>query len=462
MPRSNQKYDFDVIIIGSGAGGGVAAHIWAREHHSVAIVEDDTIGGECPNYGCVPTKALLKSAEIYDEAKHGSKYGVRGSNLTFNYPTVKKWKDLAVHRTGTSTGDRAFEEEGINVLRGHAHFVGPHELSVSGRRYSARKFLIATGTTDFVPPVEGLKETGYIGYRDAINLKSPPKSLFVIGGGAIGLEFSQLFSIFGTKVQIAEMAPHILPREDPEVGGLVAALFERDRKMKVHTSTKVVRVEKDRTMKVVHFEKDGRMHSTKVDEIMLAAGKVANTDLGLVNAGVEYDRRSIKTDKHMQTTAKHIFAAGDVAGPYMFTHMASYQSRIAAHNMFRNKNNWVEAKYHAVPRAVFVSPEVAGVGMTETEANAQGIKVDIGAVPISVVGRSNTADMRDGFVKVIAKKGSGRILGASIVAPHAGEMIHELALAATHGLTAAHIESTIHAFPTWSEAVRVACAKIAK
>ena len=281
----------------------------------------------------------------------------------------------------------------------------------------------------------------------------------VLGGGAIGCEFAQLFSIFGTKVHIAEMAPRLLFREDSDVGGIVAALFERDRDIKVHTSTKVVAVEKKAGKKIVHFEKEGQPYTLKVDDILLAAGKVANTDLGLDNAGVEYDRRGVKVDTTMQTSAKHIYAAGDVTGKFMFTHTAAYQSRIAAHNILHKDK--VHAKYHAVPRCVFVSPEVAAVGMTEEEAKEKKIKYKVGAVPISVIGRANTSDVQNGFVKVIATKKGGVIIGASIVSPHAGEMIHELALAVNHGLTVHHIESTIHAFPTWSEAIRTACAKIA-
>lgn len=454
-----KKYDYDLIVIGSGAGGGVTAHIAARAGKKVAIIEDEKVGGECPNYGCIPTKALLHSAEIYEAAKNGSKYGIRASATSFHYPTIKKWKDLAVAHTGTAEGDKAYEAEGIDIIKGHAHFIDSHTVSVAKKRFSAKKYLVATGTKNFVPPVKGLEEAGYLTYRQAIDLKSPPKSLLVLGGGAIGCEFAQFFSIFGTKVHIAEMAPRLLFREDADVGNIVGALFERDRDIKVHTSTKVVAVEKKSGKKVVHFEKDGEPYSLKVDEILLAAGKVANTDLGLDNAGVKYDRRGIKVGDTMQTSASHIYAAGDVTGGYMFTHMASYESRIAAHNILHKDT--VHAKYHAVPRCVFISPEVASVGLTEEEVKEKKIKYKVGAVPISILGRANTSDIQDGFVKVLATKKGGVIIGASIVSPHAGEMIHELALAVNHGLTVHHIESTIHAFPTWSEAIRTACAKIA-
>lgn len=459
--RRDHVYDYDLIVIGSGAGGGVSAHIAARAGKKVAVIEDDTIGGECPNFGCVPTKALLQAAEYYRSAIAAKDFGIRVSAVNFNYPTIKKWKDLAVMRTGTADGDRAYAADGIAVIKSHAHFINPFEISTGHRRLSASKFLIATGTRNFIPPIEGLEEAGFITYRDAIDLTKPLRSVFIIGGGAIGCEFAELFATFGAKVTIAEFAPHLLPKEDVEVGELIAAVFEHNRGVDVRTSSEVLSVHKKGGKKVVHFKQDGKVHSASVDEILVATGKVANTDLGLENAGVKYDRRAIQVNPYMQTTAKHIFAAGDVAGPYMFTHMASYQSRVAANNMFHPRSKWVKADYHAVPRCVFVTPEAASVGLTEEEIKAKGWKYEVGTAPVSIIGRANTSNEDVGFVKVMAAKDSGVLLGASIVSPRAGEVLHELTLAIQHGLTAADVANTIHAFPTWSETVRIACSKIA-
>lgn len=460
MTQRNHVYDYDLIIIGSGAGGGVAAHIATRQGKKVAIIEDDAVGGECPNFGCVPTKALLQAAEHYKNAQKAKRFGIKLSTLNFNYATIKKWKDEAVRRTGATEGDRAYAAEGIAVIKSHAHFINPFEVSTGQRRLSAPKFLIATGTQNFIPPIDGLEEAGYITYRDAIDLTKPLKSVFVIGGGAIGCEFAELFASFGAKVSMAEFAPHLLPKEDAEVGELIAAVFEHNLDMNVYTNTEVVSVHKKAGKKVVHYKKDGHVHTARVDEILVATGKVANTNVGLENAGVKYDRRSIHVNNYMQTSAKHIFAAGDVAGPYMFTHMASYQSRIAAHNLFSPRKSWVKADYHAVPRCVFVTPEAASVGLTEEEIKTKGWKYKVGTAPVSVIGRANTTDEDIGFVKVIAAQ-SGVLLGASIVSPRAGEMIHELTLAIQKRLSAQDIVDTIHAFPTWSEAVRIACAKVA-
>lgn len=450
-------FDFDLLVIGTGSGGGVAAHTAAKAGKKVAVIEADTLGGECPNYGCVPTKSLLKAAEVYETARGGERFGIKAKELSFDYKAIRAWKDAAVDHTGTEEGEQFYKSLGIKVIHGYAHFIDPWTVSVGGLRYHAKNFLIATGTKSVVPPIPGLAETGFITYREAIDLTKPLGSVFVIGGGAIGCEFAHLFQVFGSKVHIADIAPRLLCLEDPEVGELVGALMEQ-RGISVHTSAKIVRVAKNGSQKTVSFEKDGHTHRVTVDEVLLSSGKAANTDLGLENAGVEYDRGGIKTNDFMQTTAKHIYAAGDVVGPYRFTHTASYQSRIAAHNMYHREKK-VKARYYAVPRCVFISPEVASVGVSEQQLIDKKYPYQVGAVPITVVGRANTSGVDSGFVKVLASK-HGVIVGASIVGPNAGEMIHELTLAVQHRMTARQISETIHAFPTWSEAVRSACQRL--
>ncbi len=451
------EVDFDLIVLGTGAGGGVASHIAARAGKKVAVIEPDKVGGECPNYGCVPTKALLHAAETYGRAKDSEHFGVQTGKVSFDYKFIKAWKDRAVRRTGTSEGAGIYEEEGIELIRGMAHFINPWTVSVHGKRYTARKFLIATGTKQIVPPIPGLEDTGFITSRQAIDLTSLPKSIFIIGGGAIGCEFAQLFSTFGAQVHVGEMFPRLIGLEDPEVGELLGALFEV-RGMGVHTGVRITRVAKQGSNKIVYFEKDGQTNHVVVDEIMLSTGKAPNTELGLENAGVEYSRLGIDVNRFMQTTSKHIYAAGDVVGPYRFTHTASYQSRLAAHNMFHTKIKY-GARYNAVPRCVFVEPEIACVGATEQQLQNAGVRYQTAGVPISVIGRSNTSDYDTGFVKVIADK-RGFLLGASIASPRAGEMIHELTLAIHQRMKAKTVAETIHAFPTWSEAVRLACQKI--
>lgn len=451
------KFDYDLIVIGSGSGGGVAAHIAVSKGKKVAVVEEDKVGGECPNYGCVPTKALLQAAEAYHTTvERGKEFGLKASNVSFNWQAIKRYKDKAVERTGTSHGKETFAKMGISLLKGRAHFISPHEISTGKKRYTARRFLIATGTKDVTPPIEGLEKVGYITYKGAATLPKLPKSLFVIGGGAIGTEFTQLFNTLDVKVTQADIAPRLLPHEEPETSEFVQEIFKQNG-ITVLIDTKVVKVEKSQSKKLVTYVKDGKVGTKLVDEVMVAAGKSPNVDLGLVNAGVEFDKHGIKTNDMMQTKAKHIYAAGDVVGPYAFTHMAAYQSKIAAHNMFSRRK--VIAKYHAVPRCTFLRPEVASVGMTEEEANVRGIKIKVNSVPISIIGRSNTSNEQDGFVKVITSK-TNVVIGGTVVAPRGGEMMHELAIAVQNGLKAEDIAATIHAYPTWSEAVRIACAGI--
>ncbi len=456
--REPKKTDYDLIVIGTGSGGGTAAHMTNLNGKKVAVVEQEVMGGECPNFGCIPTKALLQAAETLDTIRRADDFAIKvKGEPEVDYPALKKWKDKAVWNTGTHAGEESYKEDGIDVLKGHAHFIDPWTLSVKGKRYTARRFLIATGTHDFVPPIPGLKESGYIGYREALDFTKAPKKLFIIGGGAIGCEFTEIFSTFGVQVHIAEAGERLLGKEDKEIGELVEALFEH-KGVSVHVDSKVIKVEKKGSQKVVHVETHGKVSKVTVDEVMLAAGKLPNIDLGLENAGVDYDeRRGIKVNREMQTTADHIYAAGDVTGGYMFTHTATYQSRIAASNMFSNLKH--HADYSAVPRCVFISPEVAAVGKTEAELKEAGVDYQVGAVPISILGRANTSQADTGFVKLLADK-KGRLLGGSIVAPRAGEMIHELTLAVQWRMKASKLVWTIHAFPTWSQAVRTAANKI--
>jgi len=456
---AKHKYDYDLIVLGSGGGGSVAALIAAGDGRRVALVEPAEMGGECPNWGCVPTKSLLHAAEIYDAARHGQRFGIRASTLSYNYPSLKAWKDLAVQRTGTSEGKQLYESEGIKVLTGEAHFLNAHEVTVNRHHYSAENFLIATGTHNFIPPIEGLQKTGFITFKEAVDLTRPPKSLFIIGAGSVGCEFAELFAIFGTKVHLSDITPRILTKEDGEVSELVRLIFETERGMNVLTNTKVLRVAKEGLAKRVYYQQGASEKSVKVDEILIATGKLANVDIGLENARVEYTPRGISVNEYMQTTTKNIYAAGDVVGPYMFTHTAIYQSRLAANNMFRKQR--VAADYRAVPRVIYINPEIASVGLSEDECIKHDLKVKKAVTPIAIIGRANTSNVDKGLVKVITDM-RGVLIGASIVSPRAGEMIHELTLAIQMRLTAGDVANTIHAFPTWSEGVRTACNKVSR
>lgn len=460
LPFKKKKYDYDLIVIGSGSGGSVGAHYARSLGKKVLIFEKGAIGGECPNFACVPTKALLHAAHVYETAKNARMYGVNATHTTFNYHAVKKWKDLVVSRTGAHEGHQSFEKDGIEVIEHKATFVSPHEVEAGGKRYSARKFLIGSGSEVFIPPIEGLKEAGYITYKDAVEMEEAPSSILIFGGGAVGCEFAQIFSTFGSKVTLVNRSDQLLGKEDKEVRELVKALFE-NKGITVLTGTTVPKIEKHGHKKIVHFQQGDKQSFGEFDEVLIATGKVPLLDFTPEKARIKTDKGRISVNKHLQTTNPNVFAAGDVVGPYLFTHTGYYQSHIAAHNAFAKKSKWLKPDYTVVPRCVFVYPEVALVGITEEEAIEKKMKYKKGIVAMSAFGRSNTANDFDGFVKVVTDK-SGVIIGGSIVAPRAGEMIHEIALAIKLEAEAKDLADMIHAYPTYSEAVKVACSLVAK
>jgi pyruvate/2-oxoglutarate dehydrogenase complex dihydrolipoamide dehydrogenase (E3) component len=450
-------FDYDLIVIGSGAGGSAAAAIAAREGKKVALIEAGTFGGESPNWGDIPTKALLHAALAYDDAKGAIRFGIRSSAVGYNYPSLLQWKELAVKRTGAGNNRHYYESQGVTTYAGSAHFLSPHEITVNRRHLSGERFLIATGAHPALPDIVGLEDTGYLTPRTILELTRPPKSLYVIGGSSVALELAQLMAIFGTQVYIAEIAARLLPKEDAEVGELMERLLSEQKGVVSLTQTRTLSVEKDGMGRRVTYMRGGVEKSVRVDEVLVAAGRMPNVDLGLENASVAYTPKGIEVNDYLQTTARHIYAAGDVLGRSTPTHTALLQSRIAAHNLF-NKTK-VIPDYTATPRLTFTSPAVASVGLNEDDCLRRDLPVNTAIAPLNIVARSNVSDFRDGFVKIITDK-KGVLLGATVVSPAAGEVIHELGLAVKYQLTAAQLAETPHVFLSWSEAVRVAAAKI--
>ena len=450
-------FDYDLIVIGSGAGGSAAATIAARAGKRVAIIEADTFGGDSPNWSDVPTKALLHAAQLYDEARHGARFGLRSGALGYNYPSIRAWKELAVKRTGAGGNRRYYENEGISTFNGVAHFLSPNEITVNRRHLSASHFLVATGSHWVAPNIQGLNEVSYLTPRTILEAMRPPKSLFIIGGGTIGVEIAQLMAIFGTKVYIAEIASRLLPREDEEVGVLMERLLKEQKGATILTQTRTLAVVKDGMGKRVTYTRGGVEKSVRVDDVLIATGRVPSVDLGLENASVAYTPKGIEVNEHLQTSARHIFAAGDVLGHDSHTHTAILESRVAANNMLHK--NKVTPDYTATPRLTFTHPGIASVGLSEDDCLKRDLAINKAVAPLNIIARSNTSDFRDGFVKIITDK-KGVILGATVVAPHAAEIIHELALAVKMQLNARDLAMTPHAFLSWSEAVRVAAAKL--
>lgn len=452
------KFDFDLIVIGSGAGGSAAATIAAREGKRVAIVEADTFGGNSPNWGDVPIKSLLHAAHLYDQARRGSRFGIRSGAMSYNYPSLHNWKKLAVKRTGAGDNRAYYDNQGITTLHGLAHFLTPHEINVNRRHYSAQSFIIATGADWKIPDIQGSDSTPLMTPRKLLDSTRLPKSLYIVGGGTTGVEIAQLMSIFGVKVIIADVASRLLPDYETEAGELLEKILVKQKNVHVLTQARTVAIEKENIAHRVTYSRGGHEHSLRVDQVLVCAGRKPNVDLGLENAGVTYTDKGIVVDDHLRTTAKHIYATGDVLGEVSgHTHTALMQSRIAAHNILTKKK--ISPDYTATPHVIFTYPSIASVGLTEDDCLRRDLHVNKSLVPLSVIARSNVSDFNDGFVKLIANK-RGVLIGATIMAPDAGESIHELALAIKHGLTTAEIANTPHAFLTWSEAIRVAASKI--
>ena len=456
MPKKTQ-FDYDLIVIGSGAGGSGAATLAAKAGKRVAIVEADTFGGDSPNWSDVPIKALLHAAQLYDEARHGARFGLRSSTLGYNYPSLRAWKDLAVKRTGAGGNRKYYENQGIATYHGRAHFLSPNEITVNRRHVSARHFIIATGSEWITPDIQGLKSIAFLTPRTVLESIRPPKSLFVIGAGTSGVEIAQLMAIFGTKVYLADIASRILPQEDEEVGALLERLLKEQKGVTSLTQTRVLSVVKDGIQKRVTFMRGTATKSVKVDEVLVATGRSPLTDLGLENANVSYTGRGIEVNDFLQTTAKHIFAAGDVLGRDGQTYAALLESRVAASNILSKTKT--KPDYTASPRLTFTHPGIASVGLSEDDCLKRDLRINKALAPLNMIARSNTSDFRDGFVKIITDK-KGTVLGATVVAPHASEIVHELALAVKYELTAAELAATPHAFLSWSEAVRVAAARL--
>lgn len=452
------EFDYDLIVIGSGAGGSVAATIAAGEKKRVALVESDVFGGESPNFSDVPINALLTVANLLDDAKHAAKFGLRTATIGYNYPSIRSWKELAVRRTGAGGNRRYYENRGISVYSGQAHFLSPNEVSVNRRHLSAHNFLIATGSTWVIPNIPGLDMIKYFTPRTIFEAIRPPKSLLIIGGGDSGVEIAHIMSIFGTKVYIVEQDKRLLPCRDKEVGEAIERILNDQKGVTTLTSSRVTLVEKDGLGKRVIISRAGEEKSVRVDEILVAAGRTPTTDLGLENAGVKYSAaKGIAVNEYLQTNIDHIYAAGDVIGHNCHTHTALFESQVAANNIFHRAKATID--YLATPSVLFINPGIASVGLSEAECIKRKIKAVAALAPLNIVARSNTTDFRDGFVKIITNN-RGTIIGASVVAPGAAEIVQELVLAIRYQMSAKQLSTTPHAFLSWSEAVRVAASKL--
>ena len=452
------KFDFDLIVLGSGAGGSAAANIAAKNGLKVAIVEKDIFGGESPNYGDIPIKTLLHAANAYAGARRAARYGIRSNTLGYNFPTIAAWKKLVVKRTGAHDNQKFYETSGIKTYRGNARFITPNEISVNRQHISAEKFIIATGSELSLPDISNIQNVNYHTTRTILDITRPPKSIFIVGGGAEAIEISQLLAIFGTKVYISEVSSRLLPQEDEEVGLAIENILVEEMKIFVLPQTRVVAVEKDGLGKKVIFQRGGVEKFIKVDEILIAGNKKPATDIGLENALVDYTDSGITVNEFLQTSAKHIYAAGSVTGSQFTTGDILLQSKICAHNIIKTRSK-ISPNYTSSPRVIFTWPEVASVGLTEDDCIKRDLQFKTSIATLNLIARSNTDDFKNGFVKLICDK-RGKLIGASVVSPEATSIIHEIGLAIKYDLYASDLADLPHAFLSWNEAIRVAANRI--
>lgn len=463
MPISEQSYD--VVIIGAGAAGIAAAESAASRGAKVCLIEAEALGGECPNRACIPTKAMLRAAKLYHQAKHElAPFGIHTGAVTFNFKELMARKAEVV-RLITGDGQRLhkiLQREGVKIISGQAEFVDPHKIKIGRRQVRGKKIVIATGAIDFVPTIAGLDEVGYFDYRRVTAMKRLPAAVVIVGAGPVGCEFATFFALLGRQVHLIEQADQILAHEDPEIAAVVAERLQA-LGVKIKTRTKALACKKLGRKKQIIYQTHQRARQTILaNELILAAGKRPNIDaLNLAATGIKLNHRGqLKLNSRLQTNVPHIFAAGDVTSGLMFTHTAHRDGFIAGHNATaRRRDQFLKINNRVVPRVIFTEPEVASVGLTPAEA-ARKFKIKIARLPLAVLGRAVTDGRRQGFLKIIINAETRQILGAHMVGEHAGEIIHEPALAMEAHLTIDRLAGTMHAFPTYAEVVAAAAAEV--
>ena len=463
-----KTFDRNLIVIGAGAGGLVSAYIAAVVKAKVTLIESHKMGGDCLNYGCVPSKALIKSAKLAHQIRHASKYGLHDATPTFSFKAVMQRIEDIIRAIAPHDSVERYTGLGVEVLEGYAKIVNPWTVEValndgSLQTLTTRSIVIAAGARPFVPPLPGLDDVGYVTsdtlWEAFAQLDAIPKRLVVLGGGPIGCELAQAFARLGAQVTQVEMAPRIMLREDEEVSEFARQALEADG-VQVLTGHKALRCLKmgdaSALVKTLVVEHQGTERSIEFDALICAVGRVARLDgYGLEALGVPVGR-TINTNEYLQTLYPNIYAAGDVAGPYQFTHVAAHQAWYAAVNALFGEWKLFKADYSVIPWATFIDPEVARVGLNEQEAKEKKISVEVTRYGIDDLDRAIADSEAHGFVKVLTVPGKDKILGVTIVGTHAADLLAEYVLAMKHGLGLNKLLGTIHTYPTLSEANKYA------
>jgi pyruvate/2-oxoglutarate dehydrogenase complex dihydrolipoamide dehydrogenase (E3) component/uncharacterized membrane protein YdjX (TVP38/TMEM64 family) len=455
-----RRFDRNLVVIGAGSGGLVTAYIAAAVKARVTLVEQHRMGGDCLNTGCVPSKALIRTATLLAQLRRSQDFGIRAAPAAVDFPQVMERVQRVVRTVAPHDSAERYRGLGVEVVAGRARIVSPWAVEITGedgaiQRLTTRGIVIATGARPFVPPIPGLEAVGYLTSDNLWDLRTLPRRLVVLGGGPIGAELAQAFARLGSQVTQVEMLPRLLMREDPEVSDLIAARF-RAEGIEVLVEHQAKRFLIEDGEKILVAEHAGADRRIPFDAVLVAVGRVANlTGYGLEELGIPTGR-TIATNAYLQTRYPNIYAVGDVAGPYQFTHTAAHQAWYAAVNALFSGFKRFKADYRVIPWVTFTSPEVARVGLSEAEAQAQGIAYEVTRYGLDDLDRAIADSDAHGFVKVLTPPGKDRILGVTIVGAHAGELLAEFTLAMKHGLGLSKILGTIHPYPTWSEAAKYA------
>jgi dihydrolipoamide dehydrogenase len=464
---------YDVVVVGGGPGGYPAAMRAAQYGLRVALIEKERPGGVCLNWGCIPTKAMLRSADVLETMQHSADFGVLVDNVRLDYPAVLKRKDAVVKSLTDGVG-QLLKANGVTVYSGHARFTAPTVLDVVGvgksplggggplynapadgagqptARVAGRSVIIATGSTPAQLPIPGNELPGVINSDGAFMLSEVPKRIVIIGGGAVGTEWATMFAAFGSDVTLVELLPNLLPLEDEDMGRTLARSFQK-RGINVLIGSTVAKIEEGKPLRVTITDKDGNNPKTvDADNVLIGVSRRPNTiDLNLESSGVQTDRRGyITVDDQLRTNVRNVYAIGDVVGRVQLAHVATHQGLVTA-GVIAGHDERMD--YKAVPAATFTHPEVASVGLSEAKARDGGHDVVVGKFPFAALGRAQTYGNTEGLVKIVADKKYGEVLGVHIIGPSASDLIPEGVLALQLEATLEDIANTVHAHPTLGE-----------
>ncbi len=459
--RKPKTFDRNMVVIGAGAAGLVTAYIAAAVKAKVTLVEKHKMGGDCLNYGCVPSKALIKTATLARQIRHSADYGIQRAEVELDFAQVMDRIAQVIRDIEPHDSVERYTKLGVDVVEGTATIVDPWHVKIttaSGgeQLLSTRSIVVATGARPFVPPLPGLEEVGTLTSDTLWELREQPKRLVVLGGGPIGCELAQAFARLGSQVTQVEMLPRVMAREDEEVSAYARKVLEADG-VAVLTGHKALRCERDADGgKVIVVESGGQEKRIAFDQLLCAVGRSARLEgFGLETLGIPTNR-TVQVNEYLETIYPNILAAGDVAGPFQFTHTASHQAWYAAVNGLFGTFKKFKADYRVIPWTTFIDPEVARVGLNEQEAKAQGVAYEVTRYGIDDLDRAIADSAAHGWVKVLTVPGKDKILGVTIVGVHAGDLLAEWVLAMRHGLGLNKILGTIHTYPTLAEANKYA------